>query len=100
MAGRPKKMAKRVTELEDRALVLKSDVEELVPDQYLEDDYGPDPLGLGQAWENALDATEDAHFALGALGEILRDRAGIEDQEPGDQLDTPAPSDPEPGKPR
>ena len=105
MAGRPRKMAKRVTELEDRAMMLEGDLLELTPGQYLKDDCGPDPLGLCQAWRKALDAALDAYLALGTLGEIvrdkagfvrdedgiLRDKAGIAYSEPGDELDTPAP---------
>lgn len=100
MAGRPKKMAKRVKELVEHAIALEEDVSELIPDQYSEHDHcGSDPLG--QAWRNALDAAEHAYFALVALLGILRVKAGIpiEDWDPDDEIDTPAPSDPEPGNP-
>ncbi len=99
-------MAKRVTELEERALALQRDLFLLTPRQYIErDDCGPDPLGLGEAWKDARVAVTQAYFALEDLGDILRDKAGIEgwkpdDEEgwePGDEIDTPAPSDPEPG---
>jgi hypothetical protein len=101
MPGRPKMMAKRVAELEERAMVLEGDVLDLTPSQYLKDDCGPDPLGLRQAWKNAGDAALDAYFALGDLGEILRKKAGIQDEdwededwESDDEIDTPAPTDP------
>ena len=79
-------MAKRVAELEDRTLELQHDVFRLTPRQYIErDDCGPDPLGLSQAWKNAGAAVTEAYLALEHLGDILRDKAGIEDGETGDE---------------
>lgn len=101
MPGRPKMMAKKVTELEKRAMVLEADVAELIPGQYMKrDNCGPDPLGLGQAWKNAADAALNAYCALAELGDILRNKAGIsvEDRE-ADEVDAPAPSDLERGNP-
>ncbi len=99
MPGRPKTMARKVTELEERALVLEGDMAELIPDQYLEHaDCGADPLGLAQAWRNASDAALNAYCALAELGDILRNKAGIfvEDRK-ADEVDELAPSGPEPG---
>ncbi len=104
MPGRPKTMARKVTELEERALVLEADVAELIPDQYLEHaDCGAG--SLGQAWQNASNATLNSYCALAALGNMLRNKAGIknceaddakdwkpgnvEHREPGNELDTP-----------
>ena len=85
--------------------MLEGDLLDLTPGQYLKDDCGPDPLGLRKAWGDASDAALDAYFALGTLGEIVRDKAGfvrdedgilldkagVEYSEPGDELDTPGP---------
>jgi len=127
MASRPKKMAKRVTELAERARVLQLDMQRLVPSQYMkcgddgcilsdEQQDVSNPPELGQAWRDAVNAAQDAYFALGDLAGILRERAGIEikrhvvlgDWLPGDipiqrilsisrgsdEIDTPATTDP------
>ena len=88
MPGRPKTMAKKVTELEERAMVLEGDLAELIPGQYVKrDNCGPDPLGLGQAWRNASDAALNAYCALAELGDILRNKAGIKNCEADDEKD-------------
>ena len=88
-------MAQGVMKLEERALALQLDVFRLTPRQYIEhDNCGPDPLGLSQAWGNAGAAVTEAYLALEHLGDILRDKAGIEDWEPGDEIHTSAPTDP------
>ncbi len=112
MPGRPKMMVKKFAKLEERALALQRDVWRLAPDQYLkQEDCGADPLGLGQAWRDAWSAARNTYCVLSTLGDILHDKAGInrwdapeyaecapddeEDWEPGDEFDTPVPSDTE-----
>ena len=81
MPGRPKMMAKRVTELEERALALKVDVDALMPDQYVQGDYEPD--SLAQAWQEAWAVVDDAVTALEWLGYLLRNKVGFRRDEDG-----------------
>jgi hypothetical protein len=79
MPGRPRKMAKKVTELEDQAVGLSVDVFLAIPAQYLERPDFDDPLTC--AWCNAVTASMWACVQLERLGDMLRAKAGI--TEPG-----------------
>ena len=92
MAGKPKRMAARVAALVDRAFALDEDLGDLIPLTHLQDASGSDPLG--RAWRDALDGVGKAFLALYELAGILRGRAGIEDRELDDEIDTPVPTDP------
>ena len=100
MAGRPTRMAERVAKLEVRAFELQEDLRRAAPQQYLErSSCGTDPLGLCAAWNNAVETSEDAYYAVEELADILRDRAGIDKWAPSETQETLTPADPEPGKP-
>jgi hypothetical protein len=84
-------MAKRVTELEERALDVAIDMFTAVPAQYRERPDPDDPLGA--AWVTALKAATQASIDLERLGDLLRAKAGIAEPGPTAQLmaDEPEP---------
>ena len=67
-------MAKAVSELEPQARTLYDRLRELCPSDYLK--YLPQNP-LGQAWHDAVHGMFGAILGLEALGEELRDRAGL-----------------------
>ena len=71
MPGRTK-MAKRVTELFERAKALNKDLWSLFPAEHLKDDHGPDPLGLGEAWRDAAFGVGEARMTLEELSDTLQ----------------------------
>ena len=80
MAGRPRKMAKRVSAFEQRALDLFNDMFDARPEQYREHPNEDDPLNA--AWNDAVGAVTSAMNELEALGDLLREKAGITDPGP------------------
>ena len=78
MAGRPIRMAKKVTALEEKMAEVSELANDYMPDQYnnrTRTDLSEDPLG--KAWKDALDKICDAEDFLGDLGLMLREKAGI-----------------------
>ncbi len=78
MAGRPIRMAKKVTALEEKMAEVSELANDYMPDQYnnrTRKDLSEDPLG--KAWKDALDKICDADDFLGDLGVMLREKAGI-----------------------
>ncbi len=78
MAGRPIRMAKQVTALEQKMAEVSELANDYMPDQYnnrTRKDLSEDPLG--KAWKDALDKICDAEDFLGDLGVMLREKAGI-----------------------
>ena len=78
MAGRPIRMAKKVTALEEKMAEVSELANDYMPDQYnnrTRKDLSEDPLG--KAWKDALDKICDAEEFLGDLGVMLREKAGI-----------------------
>ncbi len=66
MPGRPKKMAKMVTEFEERAFCLSPDVFSTIPKQYSD---GPPTCPLGEAWGQCVNSTAQALVAIERLGD-------------------------------
>jgi hypothetical protein len=90
MAGRPRKMAERVEELEEMGLAVSVLIFEIMPDQYREKmmthgfaEWRDAKLGdsLSQAWYDSACRAMVASQALGQLGNLLRAKADI--QRPG-----------------
>ena len=79
MPGRPKTMAKKVSELEERADTLADDVCMAWPAMYAQNPRSEDRIC--RAWRDAVDTTYSAAEALGNLADRLRAKAGI--REPG-----------------
>jgi len=78
MAGRPIRMAKKVTALEEKMAEVSELANDYMPDQYnnrTRKDLSEDPLG--KAWKDALDKICDAEDFLGDLGVMLREKADI-----------------------
>ncbi|MCH8858017.1 MAG: hypothetical protein IID54_00395 [Proteobacteria bacterium] len=78
MAGRPIRMAKKVTALEEKMVEVSELANDYMPDQYnnrTRKDLSEDPLG--KAWKDALDKIGDAEDFLGDLGVMLREKADI-----------------------
>ena len=80
MAGRPKTMAKKLAEIEERAYQLSIDVGKLCPHQYREWQAGWDEDDYGAVWFRAVAATKLAadavNYVLGLAEERLRGRGG------------------------
>ena len=75
MAGRPKTKAMKIHKAESGVVALLVLVTNTIPEQHLDD---PDPKSdLGRAWYNALWDTQRSFDSLRALGDLLRQRAGI-----------------------
>ena len=87
MAGRPKTMAKRVTELFERVSLLYDDLHFLTPSQYR--DGAHSSTEVGQLWKFASEAAFYLCLTLDELGDNLRYKAGIVDQKSGEGLATP-----------
>jgi len=68
-------MAKKVSELEERADTLADDVCMAWPAMYAQNPRSEDPTCL--AWGDAVDTTYAAAEALGNLADLLRAKAGI-----------------------
>lgn len=83
MAGRPKKMAERVTAIEEQALCVNMGLFCEIPQMYLEQPTD-DPLCV--AWNEAQDAVMLANFAMEKLGEMLRKRAKITEPGPYEKI--------------
>ena len=73
MAGRPVKMAEKVTALEAKMNEVYKLLLEYTPSQYVD---RPPTDELGEAWRNALDEIREADHTLSELGDMLRDKAG------------------------
>lgn len=82
MPGRPKMMAKKITDLADKAEELYSLIEEYIPKQY-EMHEGPleETDELCQCWNKAVFMLTDAMGATSILAEMLRAKAGINEAE-------------------
>ena len=80
MAGRPKAMANKITELEAKAEEVWELIEKYIPKQY-EMHEGPlEEAGeLCQYWNKAVFMATDAMYAMGVLAAMLRAKAGISD---------------------
>lgn len=89
MAGRPRAMAERVTELCRRTLVLRGDFCKIMPAQYRRYARGADPLGLRSAWTGADRALYDACWTVMNLADRLRKRVGMPSvcSDPADEED-------------
>ena len=82
MAGRPKMMAKKITDLEARTEEVWGLIEQYIPKQY-EMHEGPleETDELCQCWNRAVFAATDAMTAMANLAEMLRAKAGIDEAE-------------------
>ena len=84
MPGRPKKKAKRTTELEELAVRLSADVCAAIPQMYLDK---PDSYDhICRAWTDAVEATTPASLVIEHLGNLLRAKAGIMDPGPAAEI--------------
>ena len=83
MAGRPKKMAERVTALEEHALCVELDMFLEIPRMYFEQ---PNDTPLCVAWNEAIEAVCLAHLAMEKLGEMLRKKAKITEPGPYEKM--------------
>lgn len=80
MPGRPKTIAREITEVEDVVLHLAMHMFARIPPQYRQ---RPDPAdALNAAWNEAVRATLLASARLETLGDLLRARAGITEPSP------------------
>jgi hypothetical protein len=75
MPGRPRRMAKKIAELEERAEALSVDLFRLIPSQYRDHPTLRDPVN--GAWNNAVHTATRASIELKRLGDLLRAKAGI-----------------------
>ena len=75
MAGRPKTMAKKLAEIEERAYQLSVDVGKLCPHQYRERQAGWDYDTFGAAWYRAVAATKVAADAVNYVLGLAEERA-------------------------
>lgn len=82
MPGRPKVMAKNITELAEKAEEVFNLILEYIPKQY-EMREGPFRRAdlLCQLWKEAEWKITDAMYATSTLAKILRDKAGIPESE-------------------
>ncbi len=74
MAGRPIKMAEKVTALEAKMSEVFRLFLDCLPDQY-SNRRPTDPLG--QAWNDTMNAFDEAEEYLEELAEMLREKAGV-----------------------
>jgi hypothetical protein len=84
MAGRPRMMAGKGTELEEAALELSMRAFDAVPSVYQQRKGGNDPLAA--AWNEVVDSAMRASIACERLGHLLRARAGITGPSPTQKL--------------
>ncbi len=89
MAGRPRKMAEKVTRLEDEAVRLMHHLWVTMPLYYRDRRDLTDPVSRGWYW--TLDATEQATLAIAHLGDMLREKAGITEPGPAELYWSDAP---------
>ena len=75
MAGRPKTMAKKLTDLEETAYQLSIDVGKLCPHQYREWQAGWDEDTFGAVWYRAVAATKVAADAVDYVLGLAEERA-------------------------
>ena len=81
MPGTPKRMARRVIELEELALQLNNAFCEAAPKHYFERaQSGPDPHGIRAAWCEGSELVFEALAGLEHLADIMRARAGLKDK--------------------
>ena len=82
MAGRPKMMANKITELEAKTEEVWELIEKYIPKQY-EMHEGPleEADELCQCWNKAVFKATDAMTAMANLAEMLRAKAGIPEPE-------------------
>lgn len=84
MPGRPKTMAKKVTELEERAFKLAADVFLAAPQRYLDD---PAPKNeAGCLWKLSAEFAKATLLALEELAMFLREKANITDPGPTERF--------------
>ncbi|TWT43955.1 hypothetical protein RAS1_03590 [Phycisphaerae bacterium RAS1] len=84
MAGRPRRMLRRVEDLEVAAFALAFDVFLAAPEQYTNLPArlkGRTNDAVASAWRSAVRAATVASTALERLGDVLRAKAGV--TEPG-----------------
>jgi len=79
MAGRPRTMAKKLTEIEERAYQLSVDVGKLCPDQYREWKSGWNEDDYGAVWYRAVAATKVAANLVNYVLGLAEERAFGED---------------------
>lgn len=84
MAGRPKKLAEKVEALEFTALVLAYDTFSTRPEMDLEQADSSNPICV--AWKNAVASALWASIHLDELGDLLRNRAGINEPGPFERI--------------
>ena len=80
MAGRPKTMAKKLTEIEERAYQLSVDVGKLCPHQYRDWKDGWDEDNYGAVWYRAVAATKVAADAVNYLLGLCEEKAYKEEE--------------------
>ena len=78
MAGRPKMMAKRITELEAKVEEVWVLLEDYMPEQYADLSV---ESPLCDAWNAANFAITDASYRMAELATMLRAKAGIPESE-------------------
>lgn len=75
MAGRPRTMAKRLTDFESKVVELLQALDELMPELYRKHESpNSDPAYL---WTNAVDTLSDAGSSVDSLARFYREKAGI-----------------------
>lgn len=84
MAGRPRKMVRRVEEFEKLVTMLAMYTFETIPEQYREKPNPNDRLSVAR--NNAMRLTMHTSIALDALGDLLRAKAGITEPGPSAQF--------------
>ncbi|MCG3139155.1 MAG: hypothetical protein HJJLKODD_03034 [Phycisphaerae bacterium] len=81
MAGRPRTRAKKITELEARALQLADDFYALMPSMYRDPrTLHTDPIC--RAWNDAMDRILETLHTIEHLGNLLREKAGVRESGP------------------
>ena len=78
MAGRPKTMAKRLAEIEERAFRLSVDLCKLRPYQYREREGAEGEDEYAAVWNAAVRATSSAANAVNHLLGLAEERAGLD----------------------
>ena len=92
MPGRPRRMAKRVTELEDQALTLSVELFVATPAQYRNH---PDPSDrVNEAWNDALSTATLLSIKMERLGDLIRSKAGITEPGPSAEFFSKEPEGP------
>lgn len=81
MPGQPRRMARRISELEQAAVLLALNVFRLAPDRYASDGKLHVRDNGARRWREAVSSAYDAATKLKALADFARTRAGLP-QEP------------------